>query len=65
MSTILGLGVAFLYVVGLLAAYGAGLRRGRARGWCDHLFAQIARERARRDKLGRFKAQSLSHGGRS
>jgi hypothetical protein len=65
MSAIIGLGVASLCVVGLLAAYGAGLRRGKARGWCEYHFAQIARERARRDKIGRFKAQALTHGGRS
>lgn len=71
LPAIFGLGVAFVYVVGILAAYAAGLRRGKARGynigkaygWQECFFQQIARERARRDKWGRFKTQAQNHGG--
>jgi uncharacterized membrane protein len=70
---IIGLGLAFVYMGGLLFAFGYGLKRGNARGfsagkafgWQECFFEQLARERARRDKWGRFKAQAQTHGGRS
>lgn len=34
-----------------------GIWHGRNCQWCDDFFEQIARERARRDALGRFKSQ--------
>jgi hypothetical protein len=72
-SILIGLALAVVYFAGLLAAFAAGLRRGitrgfgagKAFGWQECYFGQIAKERARRDKWGRFKTQGQTHGGRS
>ena len=36
-------------------AYFAGFRRGQALGWLDHYFSTVANDRARRDRIGRFR----------
>jgi len=42
---------------GFVAGYIVGDRNGRACEWCDRLFSDIEKERARRDRLGRFRAK--------
>ena len=37
-------------------SYAVGVKRGREIGWCEHHFADLAKERARRDQHGRFVA---------
>lgn len=45
---------AFLLLVLSVICYAVGERRGVAKGWLDCYFAQIAKDRLRRDKHGRF-----------
>ena len=52
----------FLLVLAVLAVlatmalcYVTGFRRGKAVGWCEHHFADIAKENARRAPNGQFR----------
>lgn len=50
-----------LLVLAVLATmalcYVTGFRRGKAVGWCDKYFSDVAKDRARREKNGQFKAK--------
>lgn len=65
-----------LYIVGIVgtivlllvaagAGFAVGFRRGRDTGWCEHYFDTIAKERARRDRHGRFVALKTDKGART
>ena len=45
-------------ICGLLVGHIIGSKRGRDEQWCDDYFAAIARDRARRDAQGKFKAKA-------
>lgn len=55
--------VAILLLSGLAATgllcWHAGRRYGRDEGWVDAVLQQARADRARRDKLGRFKAREV------
>ena len=42
-----------------IAAYGVGIRRGRALGWIEHYESCVARDRSRRQRNGQFKAKEV------
>lgn len=44
-------------VLCITLGYVVGHRRGTDAGWCAHLFDCIAKDRARRDRAGRFRSQ--------
>lgn len=41
-----------------LAAFSLGYQRGKAVGWLERHFAQVAKENAQRNKLGQFVSQA-------
>lgn len=43
-----------LVICATLAIFAFGFRRGKDAGWCAYHYAAIEKERARRDKRGRF-----------
>jgi hypothetical protein len=43
-------------VISLPLGYWIGVRKGKSIGWCEHHFQDIAREKARRDRRGRFRS---------
>jgi hypothetical protein len=45
----------------VILAYAIGYRRGKAAGWCEHHFEDIAKDRARRELNGQFKAKEARH----
>lgn len=38
--------------------YASGLKLGKAKGWLEYYEAEQARDKARRDRIGRFRAKS-------
>jgi len=47
----------------MLLSYTVGFRRGKAAGWCDKYFADVAKDRARRNKLGQFRSTGFRSSG--
>lgn len=43
---------------GVLLGYSIGFQKGKALGWQEHHFEDIEKDKARRDRLGRFKSSS-------
>lgn len=48
-------------LVGSIGGFLYGRKRGTAIGWLDRYFEEVARDRARRNKLGQYKAQEARH----
>lgn len=46
--------VCLAVIVGAAVGYFCGISRGRALQWCDDYFEGVDRERAKRDRFGRF-----------
>ena len=44
-------------IVGYIVGYRAGVKHGHAEGWLEHYSACVARDRARRQRNGQFKAK--------
>lgn len=58
------IGLFFLAVVAAILAYAIGyyrgMKRGKAIGWNDYYFDAIAKDCARRNRLGQFKARGVA-----
>jgi membrane protein DedA with SNARE-associated domain len=46
--------------VGYFCGRAEGIAHGRAEQWVEDYFAKVQRERARRDKIGRFKPKGTT-----
>ena len=50
----------FPMIAGYIIGYRVGFKKGEAEAWLDHYFAGVARDRARRQSNGQFKAKEAA-----
>jgi hypothetical protein len=49
-------------LIGYISGNEAGMHKGRALGWQEGFFYRLDQDKARRDKLGRFKSREVTGG---
>lgn len=59
--TFIASGITVGFVAGWIIGVDRGTQRGRDQQWMDDFFNRIAKEKEKRDKLGRFKKTQIQN----